>query len=831
MEIKDYFTSEAAANLTAEIKEAQGQEVYCIGRINRDDELIDEIEVVARGNKKAVPVPAAKLKPSEVVIHNHPSGNLEPSEADLNLAAKFGAQSIGFMITNNRVDDLYVVVEPILTGESSELDVAEISQIFAADNSLDRILASYEYRRQQQIMAEVVAKAFNRQTHLLVEAGTGTGKSLAYLIPSIYWAVENDERVVISTNTINLQEQLINKDIPLLEKVLDFDFKAVLVKGRRNYICLRKLYSLQQIADQVLESQERESYLQLLEWIEQAKSGCRSELAFQPSSSLWERVASESDTCLHSNCQYYGDCFFIQARAESIDADILVVNHHLLFSDIAVRKEEGMDLEVAVLPRYQHIVFDEAHNIEEVATNYLGARVSQYQIAKFLRQLYDHQTQQGIKGFLMELRFKINQARDKIDPDTREDLQRLIDNILQPLVLKVTERASNFFNLVSEFKGEVQNDEQKLRLKSEVRELEGWQQVREEADNLLLSLNQLSKKLDSLRVDLELLATAKLENYEGLMVDLTARVDRAKYLARIVDLIINEPPEETVNWLEVREDNQGESHVTLSSAPINIVDEFRDNLLLEMDSIIFTSATLTVDQSFDYIRDRLGLDDELVAQLRTGDPFNYQQQALLGITNDLPEPYEDDFLNQALTALRKILLANRGRSLVLFTSYGMLGRFYYRLKSELEDSNLQLLRQGEKSRHLLVQDFKTSTAPVIFGTASFWEGIDIPGEQLSAVIIVKLPFQVPTDPIIEAKVEEIEARGDNAFLNYMLPRAVIKFKQGFGRLIRSQQDSGSVIVLDKRLLTKSYGRAFLNSVPRGCRVLTANYQKIVEEIK
>lgn len=834
MKIDDYFTAEARTKLKELIVEADQQEVYCIGRLSSGEEVITEIEVVARGNKEAVPVPAAKLRPGEVVIHNHPSGNLKPSQPDLNLAAKFGAQQIGFIIINNQVDDLYVVVEPDLKAEIKELTVEEISDLFAAGNALDETLAQYEYRRQQQIMGEVITKAFNRQTHLLVEAGTGTGKSLAYLIPSIYWAVENEQRVVISTNTINLQEQLIKKDIPLLKKALDLDFNAVLVKGRRNYVCLRKLYNLQQIADQALENEERESFLKLLNWANEARTGCRSELVFQPKASVWNRVASESDTCLRSDCPHYSQCFFARARAKSINADLLVVNHHLLFSDIAVRKEEGMDLEVAVLPRYSHIICDEAHNIEEVATNYLGQKVSKQQLIKYLNNLHVQQSKEGIQGFLMEARFKINQAREQIDDDTRLDLQRLIDNILQPLVLKVTDRTNTFFDVLEKFKQEVQSEEQgetKLRLTEEIREEKGWETIKEEADNLLLSLNQLSKRLDELRLEIDLLSTADIDGYEGLLVDITARVDRAKAVARVIDTVINQTDDDTVDWIELTKNSRGEINCRLNSAPINIAGEFKDNLLLEMDSIIFTSATLTVNKSFDYIRDRLGLEKDLVAELRTGDPFDYSQQALLGIPTDLPEPYDETFLTEALRVLKELLTANQGRSLVLFTSYGMLNQFYYKLRGELEETKLNLYRQGEKSRHLLIKDFKQDLAPVIFGTASFWEGIDIPGEQLSSVIIVKLPFQVPTDPVIEAKVEEIEAEGRNAFYNYMLPRAVIKFKQGFGRLIRSQSDSGSVIVLDKRILTKNYGKSFINSVPQGCKIIADNHQEITKKIE
>jgi ATP-dependent DNA helicase DinG len=834
MRIEDYFTPEAREELRNKIDEAAGQEVYFIGRLTSEQSLIDEVEVVARGNKTAVPAPAVKLRPGEVAIHNHPGGNLTPSQPDLNLAAKFGARNIGFIIIDNQADNLYVVVEPNQEAELEELPVEEIKDIFAVDGTLDLTLSNYEYRYQQQTMAEVITKAFNRQTHLLVEAGTGTGKSLAYLTPSIYWAVKNEQKVVVSTNTINLQEQLIKKDIPLLKRALDFDFNAVLVKGRRNYVCLRKLKSLKEVADQVLNEEQTESYLQLLDWAEDANTGCRSELVFQPEYSVWERIASESDTCLRSNCSHYGNCFFVKARLRSIKADILVVNHHLLFSDIAVRKEEGMDLEVAVLPRYKHIILDEAHNIERVATNYLGDKVSKYQLLKYLNKLYSRESKKGIQGFLMEVRFKINQARGDLDKDTRLEIQRLIDNILQPLVLKVTDRTNNFFNLLNAFKEESQlesTSEKKLRLKDELKEQEEWQIIIEESNDLLLSMNQLRNKLEELQREVDLLSGSDIEDYEGLLLDLNARIGRLKGMVKIIDNVINESSSEKVDWLESSKNTKGEIRCNLNSAPINIADEFKDNLLIEMDSIIFTSATLTIDKSFNYIRERLGLEEDFVAKLRTGDPFDYNKQAILGIPTDLPEPYKQNFVPQTLRALKELLISNQGCSLVLFTSYKMLSQFYYKLKPQLEASGIKLYRQGEKSRHLLVKEFKKEISPVIFGTSSFWEGIDIPGEQLSSVIIVKLPFPVPTDPVVEAKVEKINSEGKNAFRHYILPRAVIKFKQGFGRLIRLQSDRGSVVILDKRIITKNYGRAFINSVPRGCQIITSDYKDITKKIK
>ncbi|MCK8823496.1 ATP-dependent DNA helicase [Fuchsiella alkaliacetigena] len=717
--------------------------------------------------------------------------------------------------------------------EIEKLPVAEISELFTEGSLLAQNLNDYEYRYQQKIMAEVIAKAFNRQTHLLVEAGTGTGKSWAYLVPSIYWALQNKQRVVVSTNTINLQEQLIKKDIPFLQQVLDKDFKAVLVKGRSNYLCLRKLYTLENLATEVLSEAEFSSYSRLLAWNKQAVSGCRSELLFQPQFKLWQRVASESESCLRANCPYQQRCYFTQARQESISADILVVNHHLLFADIAVRKEEGMDLEMAVLPKYKHIILDEAHNIEEVATSYLGKKVSQRELLSFLHNLYPKESKQGIEGFLLELRFRINQAKEDIEKKQRLELQRLIDNTLQPLVLKSTERSNIFFECLANFTQELKTETAsgKLRLKENIIEHADWLKVTEEAENFLLALNQLLRELKKLSSNLALISGVDFEDYEGVCLDLEAKIKYLQQMVETVDLILNDSAtEEVVNWIETKQNSQGEINCNLNSAPVDIAAEFKERLLVEMDSIIFTSATLTVDQSFSYIRDRLGLTEELVAELRTGDPFDYQQQAMLAVPIDLPGPNSEEFTKQAIAALAKLLFANQGRSLVLFTSYKMLNSFYLELKSELKEAEIDLYRQGDKSRHLLIKDFKESKAAVILGTASFWEGVDIPGDKLSLVVIVKLPFKVPTDPIVEAKVEELESTGKDPFLNYMLPQAVIKFKQGFGRLIRSQTDQGVVVVLDKRIINRRYGQVFINSIPRGCQVLSSKIEIVAEEI-
>jgi len=693
----------------------------------------------------------------------------------------------------------------------------EVRDFFSPGNKLDSYFDKYEYRPEQQKMSVKIAEVFSKKEHLLVEAGTGTGKSLAYLVPSILMALKEEEKVVISTNTINLQEQLIKKDIPLLQEIFDLDFNAVLVKGRKNYICIRRLVQFGKSAQ--LDNQGYNTLSRIHNWVLDTATGCRSDLDFRVDYDIWDNISSESDLCLRANCPYYEQCHFIFAREEAQEADILVVNHHILFADLALRQERGLDGENAVLPPYKQVVFDEAHNIEEVATSYLGFRVNRRGVIKLLESLYNFDQQTGV---LLQTRAAISGLKKNI----KQNFQQNIDNKLVPLVRKINDLSHSLFNnLIKFIDNRTKGRDRKLRLIEAIREEKYWQDsLMVEFDNLLINLNDLGKNLSELLEDIESYED-EIDEVEAIKLELNAKVDSILKVGADIAELINFPEEDYVYWLEGYEED-----CSLHSAPINIAQQLQDNLLGKMDSVVLTSATLTVDKSFGFIKDNLGLIEE-VETLEVGSPFDYRNQLMLGVAKDLPQPNHPTFTDAVIASVKEIVQATRGRTLVLFTSYGMLNKVYNSLENQLDSLEVNnIYCQGMKSRQYLVEEFKNKEKAVLLGTSSFWEGVDIPGEQLSCVVIVKLPFVVPSEPVISAKVEQLEAAGENPFMKYMVPKAVIKFKQGFGRLIRTKDDKGWIVILDNRVITKRYGEIFLKSLPSGCNIVTGNLNSLSKKI-
>ncbi|PRX33617.1 ATP-dependent DNA helicase DinG [Orenia metallireducens] len=695
----------------------------------------------------------------------------------------------------------------------------EVSDFFAPGNRLDSYFDKYEYRPEQQEMSVKIAEVFSKKEHLLVEAGTGTGKSLAYLVPSILMALKEEEKVIISTNTINLQEQLIKKDIPLLQEIFNLDFKAVLVKGRKNYICIRRLVQFGKSAQ--LDNQGYNTLSKVHNWVLETETGCRSDLDFRVDYNIWDNISSESDLCLRAACPYYEQCHFIFARDEAQEADILVVNHHILFADLSLRQERGLEGENAVLPPYKQVIFDEAHNIEEVATSYLGFRVNRRGVIKLVESLYNFDQQTGI---LLQTRAAISSLKRNV----KQNLQQNIDNKLVPLVRKVNDLSHSLFNnLIKFIDNKTKGRDRKLRLLESIRAEDYWQDnLMIEFENLLINLNDLGKNLSELLEDV-ISYEDEIDEIDAVKLELKAKVESILKVGADIAELVNFPEEDYVYWLEGYDED-----CSLHSAPINIAQQLQDNLLGKMDSVVLTSATLTVDKSFEFIKDNLGLIEEDVETLEVGSPFDYRNQLCLGVAKDLPQPNHPAFIDAVIASVKEIIQATKGRTLVLFTSYGMLNKVYNSLETQLDSLEVNnIYCQGMKSRQYLVEEFKNKKKAVLLGTSSFWEGVDIPGEELSCVVIAKLPFVVPSEPVISAKLEKLEAASQNSFMKYMVPKAVIKFKQGFGRLIRTKEDKGWIVILDNRVITKRYGKIFLKSLPSGCNILTDNLNSLTDKIR
>jgi len=707
------------------------------------------------------------------------------------------------------------------------LDDEKALKLLDSDGPLASKLKNYEERREQKEMMRHVLDAYRDGQVALIEAGTGTGKSLAYLIPAMLFALRHKERTLISTHTIALQEQLFHKDIPFLAKALGIDLKTVLVKGMGNYLCLRKLQDAMQELLLVPE-EERKELEQIDAWSGKTSDGSRSELPFHPSSEVWEKVAAESDACNRDSCPFYRQCHFFKARKRAQEAQLIISNHSLLFSDLAYRAQGGQGL----LPDYNRIVLDEAHNIEEIATDHFAVRASEALLMKTLGRLA---TQKSGKNFgkLPLLRQKLLKKPGKEAFSAPDPLIDRLENSIAGQVREVRQKGYEAFEAFASFIEAVnpspegsEEGEGKLRILETHQKHPLWNELLlpkggafiEAAKKLTVSLQNLVSDLNSQEEEELRLEVA------GLATDIGALAERLEMIAQNMEsFTAARCPPEQVRWIESIK-KRGWSNVHLIDASLDISKLLAKNLFLAHPTAILCSATLTTGKKFSFIRKRLGLVPELIEEKEVTEnlycsPFNYQEQALLAIPNDMPYPAHPDFTKEAAERILDAVRISYGNAFILFTSYSMMLKCHALLKNRLKEERFSCFVQGEMGRRQLLKQFQNSRRSLLFGTASFWEGIDVVGEALRLVILVKLPFRVPTEPIVEARCEALRKEGGEPFFEYQLPAAIVKFKQGFGRLIRKKRDRGCILCLDPRLITKPYGKQFLASLPPCGRVL------------
>lgn len=679
------------------------------------------------------------------------------------------------------------------------LDLDEVSSILDHGGVFSHYFPEYEYRPQQVEMLRSVTQALSESHHLLVEAGTGTGKSMAYLIPAALWAMQNQTRVVISTNTINLQDQLINKDIPDLRNALGLDLRAAVIKGRSNYLCPRRLENIRRRGPETPD--EMRVLAKVLVWLQQTQTGDRGEINLNGPAEreAWIRLSAEDEGCTTETClkRTGGACPFYRAHQAAQSAHLIIVNHALLLADVATGNR--------VLPEYQYLVVDEAHHIEDATTNALSFSVSQNDVDRAVREL-GGPTTGALRKFLI-----------------------LVQGILSPsdyaqfdfLVQRATDHAFNFDGLVREYFNSIeqflfeQREGQPLgtyaqqeRILPATRTLPAWSAVEMSWDEAEKPLRQLLEILAQLLQGMAEIHDVLSENEESEDTQsiLSSLYRRFSEIYQNIHGMVFEPNQLTIYWIEM---NPNGRRLSLNAAPLHIGPLMQKYLWNEKSSVIMTSATLTAAGEFDYLRGRLFAED--ADELSLGSPFDYENSALLYVANDIPEPSDRYGHQRALeNAILNISLVTGGRMLVLFTAYEQLRRTSKALEPVLAKHEIRVYEQGDgASPHSLLDSFRADERAVLMGTRAFWEGVDVPGEALSVLVIAKLPFDVPSDPIIAARAETFE----DSFNQYSLPEAILRFRQGFGRLIRTQTDRGVVAVLDKRILTKRYGKLFLDSLP------------------
>lgn len=835
--IFEYIQPEIIEKIREEISLADGNEVFFVGKTN-PELIVEDVEVIARGNQFAVPLVEEAAVRSDVVIHNHPSGELAPSTNDLAIAYQLAKSGIASYIVNNTADKIYVVIKTFQKEKTTKLDADQLCHMLAPDGVVSKKLSNYEHRPQQIEMIRHVVHAFNENKIAVVEAGTGVGKSLAYLIPAIYCSTQNKKRCVVSTRTINLQEQLIKKDIPFLRKALGIEFRAVLVKGRGNYVCLRKIQMLEQSQQLLLDDRYLQEIQTLVDWSKTSSDGSKSDLNFVPQEAVWEQVASESDTCQRSGCEFFQQCFVNKARRIASQANILVANHHLLFSDLALR---SLGVETAVLPSYQNIVFDEAHNIEDIATDYFGDGITRAGITRILRRLY-YRTEKGATGYLSFLAKGLTIFNYKQHDEKIKKIIEQIEYALIPQTESVINLNNSLMDTIAKFVTESVNNKQNevsVRINAVLKKQVFWKSdLIPQMLNFVKLLNRYGSSLSGLLDDLDDLNVKLSKEILSAKIDIDSRRKRLKAVAVVIKDIFLEEDENHVRWIEVNKRYSSGHIIRARIAPLNISEQMNDLVYEQFNTIIMTSATLAIAESkaaneFLYFSKQVGINlvepNRLITKIIPAS-FDYQKQAITAIPTDIPAPDSPNFADAISDFIYKALQISDGRAFILFTSYGLLNKIYNALAPKLTQQGITTFKQGQMQRHELLQNFKTDKTSVLFATDSFWQGVDVEGDALESVIITKLPFKVPSEPIVEARVEAIEKQGGNGFMEFSLPQAVLKLKQGFGRLIRKKTDRGSVFILDKRIIEKFYGKIFLNSLPKS-KVVAGKVVDVLIEVQ
>ena len=820
MDIRDRFSEESLQTIKKYLEEHNNKSMIFKATFD-EDEKIQKPFFLSLYKKKSFEETLTKVGKNEVVIRTTKPNQLYPSDMELELSEElYTRRNIAYCLLSSDLDDFYFVQDI----DRIFLEEIDIENYFAKDGILAKEIKGFEYRQEQEEMAQYIQDAINEDRKIIVEAGTGTGKTLAYLIPSIKWAVTNKKKVIIATNTINLQEQLLLKDIPLAKSIIKDEFSYVLVKGRNNYVCKRLFNELvlgKSIDIETFSMEAREQIEYILKWGNKTKTGDKAELPFEVYPDVWELVQSTTELCLGKKCPYRKECFYMKTRMEKMEADILISNHHVFFADLNVRAETDFDSEYLILPRYDMVIFDEAHNVESVARSYFSVEVSQISFTRLLNRIYQK------KNKRKKEKSALIRVEDTVDEKNLEDSEQYIY-----LLNTLKEEISILQNIGDEYFDEIRkiyetNTEAPIKKSLnnfEMTKSRFLENLREKKDifqskladflNLMMSFNNV--------IDEEKDKNPEVINFNNHLKMFKAYIDSFKFINSFED-------DNYIYWLDI---NSKRTNVVLTATPLNIAQKLSTVLFDNLDRLVFASATIVVNGNFDYFKKSLGLDEEDCIEAIIKSPFDYDEQMSVYIPSDIQDSENiNAFVSDASKFILNILLKTNGKAFILFTSYTMLNQIYYSISKKLKDKGFEVFLHGDKPRSQIIKEFKEAENPILFGTISFWEGVDVQGENLSNVIITKLPFLVPTDPVVSAISKKIEEDGGNSFMDFQLPEAIIKFKQGVGRLIRKKTDSGNIFILDNRILKKRYGSLFINALPSQKNIKILEKDDIIEEIE
>lgn len=800
------------AILAAEIAASGGREVSFLAQVDRDG-VVTAARPLARGTVDLVLALPAVAARGEMLLHNHPSGRLDPSGADLGVASTLHDAGVGFGIINNDATEVYVVVEVPRDRPVVRIDPFNVVDLLGESGPIAAELGNYEDRRGQRDMAAHIADGYNDGGVLLLEAGTGVGKSFAYLLPALEWARANGERTVVSTNTINLQEQLVGKDLPLLRRALsteDYVPTFALLKGWRNYLCISRLNQAVGAQRTLLEPEKLDELMAIAEWSGHTSDGTLSDLAVVPSPEVWDEVSAEADLCGRLKCPHFDRCFLFRARRRAAEADVVVVNHHLLAADLSVRQAQDNWEEAAVLPPYHRLVLDEGHHLEDVAANHLGIQVTSRGVRRLLARF-----ERNGRGLAPTL---ANELAGRGDLLSRASLDLLTGRLLPALGTARRATDALFVRLYERLDGVPAGQ---LRLDDDFLHDELWAAgLGVELDTALNSFRSLAETVETIAD--RLAESEETERRGPILQELRAVTRRIESVSDGLNRTLRPAGggPATVRWME--RTTRG-MHVGLHVVPLDLAPILRELLFDRLKTTIITSATLAAGGEFGFLESRIGLSGEsspVTVEEILPSPFDYPSQCLFGIPNDLPGPREDEHAHATavVQVVSDLAYASDGGMFVLFTSHASLRRAAQETRVAL-GSRWPILVQGEAPRDVLLRRFREAGNAILLGTDSFWEGVDVPGRALRTLILNKLPFKVPSEPVTAARLERLAEEGQDGFMSYLVPHAALKLKQGFGRLIRSRTDMGVVVLLDSRVVTKPYGRLLLCGLPRAERVI------------